>query len=430
MDNKTLHGFLGLCFASVASTIGLTISKPAQFPNVMKGVKECLNVCNASVVFFRNIVDALVYMYKYCLGETSEELKAKIIIEREYPHMKDWCEEVMQLLDPRNVNIVMHSSKQANRVFDACIYGAKLIRENLDKNVPGGKVIYDLYTKICKLRDDLIEMGNHPDIRFEAFPLWMSGPAGVGKSYMTQEICKELLQAIDYRTTECMIYWLALGQKYWNGIKNPPVIARDEAYAVGGQFTEEEIATHLAICSSSILNPPMAALSEKNKRLNPLIYYMNSNLEFPQINEARHPEAIYRRRKLMVKADYTADVKERYPNILDASELPPSEKENFKHLSFMIARDPKLKNTTWAGPYTYSQFIGIAKDRFTQHVAQERINFRHRMSAAYSLDPDYNPNDQLNYVHGTTLSVETLHEQYLRERQMAREILYSAPPLS
>ena len=57
------------------------------------------------------------------------------------------------------------------------------------------------------------------------------------------------------------------GQKYWNGIRNPPVVARDEAYAVSEQFTEEEISVHLAMCSSCILNPPMAALSEKNKGL-------------------------------------------------------------------------------------------------------------------------------------------------------------------
>lgn len=428
MNEKALNGFLGMIFTAVASTVGVSCVGPSKFPNVMRGVKEALNVCNASVVFFKNIVDSVVYMYKYCLGATSEELRAKIIIEREYPHMKSWCDEVMQLLDPRNQNMILHSTKQANRIFDACIYGSKLINENLDKSMPGGKVVYDLYTKLCKLRDDLVELGNHPDIRFEAFPLWCCGPAGVGKSYMTQQICKELLQHIDYHTSECMIYWLALGQKYWNGVKNPPVIARDEAYAVGGQFTEEEIATHLAICSSSILNPPMAALQEKNKRLNPLIYYMNSNLEFPQINEARHPEAIYRRRKLMFKVDYTDEIKMRYANILDASELPPNEKENMSHLKFMIARDPKDPRTSWAGPYTYLQFIDIAKERFSQHVSQERVNFRNRMAAAYSLDPEYNPADQLNYVHGTTLSIETLHEQYIRERNEARRILFQPPP--
>ena len=53
---------------------------------------------------------------------------------------------------------------------DACIYGAQILQENLDKSMPGGKVIYDLYTRIVKLRDDLIELGNHPDVRFEAFP--------------------------------------------------------------------------------------------------------------------------------------------------------------------------------------------------------------------------------------------------------------------
>nr|QZZ63303.1 hypothetical protein [Vespula vulgaris Moku-like virus] len=428
MPEKSLHGFLGMLFTAVASTIGLTCATPKRFPDVMKGVKECLNTCNAAIVFFKNTVDAIVYMYKYCLGETSEELRAKIIIEREYPHMKDWCNEVMLLLDPRNQNVILHSSRQANRVFDACIYGAKLINENLDKNVPGGKVIYDLYTKICKVRDDLIELGNHPDVRFEAFPIWVCGEAGVGKSHITQQVCQDLLQHIDYQTQECMIYWLALGQKYWNGIKNPPVIARDEAYAVGGQFTEEEIATHLAICSCSILNPPMAALQEKNKRLNPLIYYMNSNLEFPQINEARHPEAIYRRRKLMVRVRYTPDVKNAYPNIIDASELPPSVRENMNHLEFYIARDPKHIQTTFAGPYNYAAFIRIAKERFANHVNTERINFRNRMAAAYALDPDYNVEDELNYVHGSTLSPETLHDLYLAQRNEARKILYAPPP--
>lgn len=428
MSDKELHGFLGAVFAAVASTVGVRVAEPGKFPNVMRGVKECLNVCNASVVFFRNIVDSIIYMYRYCLGSTSEELRAKIIIEREYPHMKDWCYEVLHLLDPRNQNVIRHSSRQADRVFDACLYGSKLIMENLDVNVPGGKVVYDLYNKVCKLRDDLIELGNHPDVRFEPFPIWVCGPAGMGKSHMTSRVCKEMLQAINYQTKEMMIYWLALGQKYWNGIGNNPVIARDEAYAVGGQFTEEEIATHLAICSSSILNPPMAALQEKNKRLNPYIYYMNSNSEFPTINEARHPEAIYRRRKLLIRASYTDAILQRFPRLLDASLLSNEDVQDYKHLKFEIANDPKNPNTTWSGPYDFDQMLAIVKENFVRHIQKERENFRQRMRDAYALDPDYDTGDELNYVVQSTLPTETLHEQYLMQREHARHVLYSAPP--
>ncbi|AQP31135.1 polyprotein [Bat iflavirus] len=428
INDKELNGFLGLLFTAVAGTVGATVAPLNKFPNIMKGVREALNVCNASVVFFRNIVDSIVYMYKYCLGATDEELRAKIIIEREYPHMKDWCNEVMELLDPRNQNVIRHSSKQANRVFDACMYGARLIRENIEVSMPGGRVIYDLYTKVCKLRDDLIELGNHPDVRFEPFPIWVCGPAGMGKSHMTNRVCKEMLQGINYSTKEMMIYWLSLGQKYWNGIGNNPVIARDEAYAVGGQFTEEEIATHLAICSSSILNPPMAALQEKNKRLNPLIYYMNSNCEFPQINEARHPEAIYRRRKLCIRAKYTADIMRRFPRLLDASLLSNEDVQDYKHLEFEIANDPKDPQTTWNGPYKFDELLHIVKTQFTDHIRKERINFRQRMRDAYALDPDYDESDQLDYIHQTTLPFESLHELHLRQREHAREILYTAPP--
>jgi len=428
MQDKEVHGFLGMVFSAVASTVGYSIAAPREYPNVMKGIRENLNVCNAAVTFFRNIIDAVKYMYAYAFGCGSEEMRAKVIIEREYPHMKAWCEEVIELLDPRNANVILHSTKQANRVFDACMYGAKLLVAGLDAKNPSSKLVHDLYNKICKLRDDLVELGNHPDVRFEAFPIWVCGPPGVGKSYMTQKVCEDLLRSINYQTSECMIYWLALGQKYWNGIKNPPVIARDEAYAVGGQFTEEEIATHLAICSSSILNPPMAAIQEKNKRLNPLIYYMNSNMEFPQINEARHPEAIYRRRKLLVKVDYRPEIKEAYPDILDAAELSEDLKRNGAHLCFYIARDPKDVNTTYAGPYDYDSFIRIAREKFSAHVDAERRNFKQRMQAAYALDPTYSPEDNLSYVRPGGLPVETLHEVFLREKALARNVLFVPPP--
>nr|ADI46683.1 polyprotein [Slow bee paralysis virus] len=422
-DDKSLHGILGMIFSAICVSLGLSMAPPKQFPSVMKGVKESLNTANASVTFFRNVVDAIKYMYTYCMGSSDEELRARIIIEREYPNLKHWCEEVIQLLDPRSRNIVEHDARQASRVFDACIYGAQILQENLDKSMPGGKVIYDLYTRIVKLRDDLIELGNHPDVRFEAFPVWIVGSAGIGKSYNTTELCKRALQSINYRTKESMIYWLALGQKYWNGIRNPPVVARDEAYAVSGQFTEEEISVHLAMCSSCILNPPMAALSEKNKRINPLIYYMNANCAFPNIPEARHIGAIYRRRKILAEFDFTEEIKRLYPNVLDASELPPSARNNNNHLRIRVAHDPKNVNTTWSDWMSFDVFSSYFCRKFQEHMEAERINFRRRMDAAYALDPDYVPGSNLNYVGDYELPLQTLHERYIYERELAREYL-------
>lgn len=427
-QDKELNGILGLIFTAVATTVGLSISPPKQFPNIMKGVKESLNVCNSAVTFFRNIVDSVKYMYKYCLGETDEILRAKIIIEREAPHMKDWFDEVHKLLDPRNIHKIRHSTRHANRVFEACMYGAELLREGLDKNVPGNKIIFDLYTKICKVRDDLIELGNHPDVRFEPFPIWVSGTPGVGKSHMTDDLCAAMLREINYETKECMIYWLTLGQKYWNGCGNNPVIARDEAYAVSGQFTEEEIATHLAICSCSILNPPMAALSEKNKRLNPLIYWLNSNVEFPHIAEARCPEAIYRRRAIMIRAEFTPEILAKYPHLLSAKELPESEIANYKHAQFRVADNPRDPNTKWSEPKDFAYIKKLMCESFKAHILKERANFKHRMRTAYCLDPDYDDNDELLYTDGETLSEQTLHEKFLESKRIARERLYAEPP--
>lgn len=391
MSEKEANGFLGIIFSAIAASLGLTLAVPHKFPSIMRGVRECLNVCNASIVFFRNITDTVVYCYRYCCGHTSEEVLLQSEMEREAPDIKDWVAEAMKLLDPRLKCKIVSSPQYANRLFDACMYGGLLIKDSMDLRLPSGRTLYDIHQKLCKLRDDVIEMGNHPDVRMECFPIWVCGDEGIGKTFLTQDLCKHLLQSIEYRTEGSMIYWLSLGSKYWNGIKNQPVIARDEAYAISGAFGDEEVATHLAICSSSILNPPMANLDEKNKRLNPLIYYMNSNQVFPSIPQARHVKAIYRRRKVLVRVALRKEIKDKYPNIIDAGDLPKEELIDFKHLEFSVNRDPKdaeNQNVNWSPVMTYMEFKEYAIDKFKQHYFKERENFKQRMQDAYCLNVD------------------------------------------
>ncbi|APG78008.1 hypothetical protein [Hubei odonate virus 4] len=420
-DNKYNVSLFTMIFGLVATTLGLSCRQPKDYVSFTKGMKEDLGLANNASLFFKNSIDAIIYCYEYCAGETSDIARARKVVSQNYPSLKSWVDDVVDLLDPRRRRLIFKSSKEANRVFDSCQYGALIIKANIDKSCPGGKVIFDLYTKICKLRDDLVQGGNHPNVRFEPFPIYVVGEAGRGKSYLTTAICKEMLQHIGYRSSEEMIYWLQLGQKYWNGIGNPAVVARDEAYAVDGTFTEEEIQVHMAMCSVSVFNPPMAAIEDKNKRINPLIYYMNSNVSFPSFVSARCPQAIYRRRKLLIEVNYTRAIKEKYPNIMDASQISEEDRVNNQHLCFRIARNPSDPSTEYTENLSYQQCLEIIKAKFKDHYEKEQVKFRQRMHDNYCLDPEYDESDNLDFITEISRSNETLKERLERERESLQD---------
>lgn len=410
-------------FGLVCTTLGFSARMPKNWPAFTKGMKEDLGLANNATLFFKNSIEAIIYCYEYLIGESSEVTRAKRVVSREYPSLEAWVKEVLDLLDPRRRRKISQSTREANRVFDACSYGGLIIQANLDKHCPSGKIIFDLYIKICKLRDDLVEGGNHPNVRFEPFSVYVVGAEGIGKSFVTSKVCKELLQAINYRSSEEMIYWLQLGQKYWNGIGNPPVVARDEAYAIDGQFTDEEIQIHMAMCSSSVFNPPMAAVEEKNKRINPLIYYMNSNVEFPTFINARCPKAIYRRRKLLVRANFSERIKEQYPDIVDASQLPSEELVDCNHLVFDICLNPKDVASEWRKNLTYVEFMQEAKKRFVRHYEDECVNFKRRMHDNYCLDPDFDDSDDMEFIQELARTQETLKERMEADRARCEQII-------
>lgn len=375
-------------FSMITCMMGLTVAAPKSYPDILRGVNGQVSLINNVIKLMQNCGDTVMYVVRYVLGYSDSRAIQDLILERNLPDIVEWIEEVHTLLDPRSLVLINRDQTFANRVYDACTFGSVIITENLNK---GNRVIEQMYKDLCKIRDKMIDMGNHPDVRFEPFVIWVSGRQGIGKSFMTSKICGELLRHINYQTEEAMIYWLTSTTKYWNGVRNPPVIARDDAFNLDGTLMEEELANFFMIKSSCILNPNMAAVEEKNKRLNPLIYFLNSNFSFPVIPPAKLPAAVYRRRQALIECRYTKEVIDKYgfgdvDNIYSAELIDNDDRKSCLHLEFRRSRNPTVNDEQAWGPWiSYSEMMLELKNDFKKFYINEQKNFADRVREAYSL---------------------------------------------
>lgn len=418
------RSMLALLFTSICTMFGCSsMTAPKGCGDLLRGINSGVCLFNNFVRLLENCGKVIKKFMKYIHAKLNPEVYLAGLLEDDCPEVEAWVKEVQFLLDARNKERFIYDRLMLARVFDATTFGALLVSNGLDERKPGGKVLWDLFKEIRKLRNDLCERGAHPDVRFETFPIWITGAPGIGKSFMVTEISNNLLQAVNHRSPGSMIYYIQPGAKYWSGVTNPSVLVSDDMFQVGGTRLEEELANVFMICSSSVLNPPMAAVEDKERRLNPLLYVMLANESFPNLGSvARTAPALYRRRKFLIEAKFTDAIEAEFPNILDASELPRARTQNFAHLQFRIANDPKSVDTAWREWMTYDNLLAVLRPRFIQHFEHERANFRQRMIFMYNLDPNFN---ELNLVHEipNLQNIASLREQMDIVRQrVARQI--------
>lgn len=409
LTKKDIFSLSSCIFSLWTAGIGVTCTEPKNYPNFLRGVNGQVSLLNNVITLLKNIGDTIVYVVRHILGCVNEQTRLEMIANSNVIELREWVLEVNKLLDPRMMNKLLRNQNYSNRVFDACLYGSILITEDLHKTCAKPRVLLDTYRELCKLRDRIIQMGNHPDVRFECFVVWLAGHRGIGKSFITDSICAEMLKTINYKTDEAMIYWLTSTTKYWNGVRNPPVIARDDAFNLDGTLMEEELGNYFMIKSSSVLNPSMAAVEDKNKRLNPLIYFLNSNFTFPSIAPAKMPEAVYRRRQALIEAAFTDEIVKKYGdgdanNIASADDLPMEEKENFKHLKFRWSKNPAQdREENWSVWMNYQEMMKWLCPKFKSAYQREQVNFQRRIQTAYCLSeggdsfdlPELEVNDSL-----------------------------------
>ncbi|UHK03343.1 MAG: polyprotein [Hangzhou iflavirus 1] len=424
-DETSQQQFCALIFTSVCMLAGKTVAPPGKFPDILRNINSGVSLYNNSIRLIQNSSDLIKYCIKYIVGLIDPRAALAARLYDEIPEVQKWYKEATFLLDVRNRDKYVYDRLMMGRVFDASMMGNLIISAGMNKATPSGKLIIDTHKEIRKLQADLIQRGAHPDVRFEVFPLWISGKAGIGKSYLVKNLARKMLESVNIKHSGSMIYDVPSGAKYWSGCTNPAVLVSDDIFQVTGTRLEEEIANVFTIVSSSVLNPPMAAVEDKEKRLNPYLYIMLCNHEFPTLEPTlRTPEALFRRRRFLVKPQLKIEweVKFAAGEMKDASEIPREVTENFDHLEFYLAKNVKDPATDYRGPYSYQAVCDILCTSFKKHCEDERKNFVNRMHDMYCLDPDF---DDANLIEQIPELEQTmsLAEQMEIMRQRIRDRL-------
>ncbi len=135
-------------------------------------------------------------------------------------------EGMLYLDDPKFRMRRAHDQEYIERVFAAHSYGQILLHDltaemNQSRNL---SVFTRVYDQISKLKTDLMEMGSNPYIRRECFTICMCGASGIGKSYLTDSLCSELLRASRTPVTtgiKCVVNPLS---DYWDQCDFQPVL--------------------------------------------------------------------------------------------------------------------------------------------------------------------------------------------------------------
>lgn len=430
-DSEDLKAIIGLIVVAIAGLFGYVGKMPNSYFNTMRNVAITTSLAINVINFLKALNEVIGKCFRFVIGVLNPQARLEMLLDADsVPHVLKWFEEVEYLMDARNKARMTYDKQLMDRVFDAAVFGSLLVSNNLDKQCPAGKIIFDMYTKICGLRNDLIERGAHPDVRFECFPLFITGEAGIGKSYLATSFSMDLLEAVNYQCSSSPIYYITPGLKHWSGCVNPAVLVSDDMFQVKGTNQEEELANLFKICSSSVLNPPMAAVADKERRLNPYIYLMFCNHAFPDLgNVMTCADAVYRRRKYLIHAEFTPEIRAKYGNILDASLIAREDMVNFAHLQFRFALNPKDPQTEYGPNMTYPRMMDIVRNSFVNHYRNERDNFTNRMRNMYRLDPNFRTLDLFTEMPELREQISLVEQRNLFRQTINEEILDLQDPL-
>lgn len=148
--------------------------------------------------------------------------------------------------------------------------------------------------------------------RMEPQMVWLTGGSGVGKSSLIYYLAAHILKPLGLANKiKEAVYLRTVEQEYWDGYRNQPLVAVDDAFQLKDGAASPNIEFMEAIRMSNMfpLNLHMADLTEKATTMfNGKCILYTTNNRSPQIESITYPEAFFRRfthcYEVRIKKDY------------------------------------------------------------------------------------------------------------------------------
>lgn len=396
MPEDISAGVVSTVVAGICAGMGVVAKTPKTFPDFMSGIwNNCgkfAMTANHLCTFFKNNLTWILKCYHWCVSKVFPNKALAMELQDCEDLLKDFSKEAVILLDEANARKIEYSPKWNLRVYScAATASILLLKMSQSKNAPYTPALLTLCKDILKKRDDLVRMQLSPPVRFEPFVLQFSGDPNIGKSHICQNVGKELLKSIDYKTYEELIYTRTPGNPYWNSLRNQPICLFDDFCAINGEYGMQQAAELFCLKSRAVFNPPQPDLSDKKIRYNPLLVLLAANQNFPKVTSVECHEAFYRRRDMLVSAEKDksyyikkgVDPQHGSPNQFNRNDI-----SEYQHLRFRIAENSAKTDTPWSDSMSYAQLCDVIKSKFSQFYEKELEQYKSALKEAFDFYPD------------------------------------------
>lgn len=289
VETEHQYVYVGLLAGMIGTIMGVTLDPARWYTSFntlfvrrltqVSGVAYLVHVLN----FVRMTFTTLKEMVMEALGYISPEAKALKLLGENNEMIKKFVREAQIITSESNTSL-LNQPAYRRRFWYSVLQAHQLQRVMC--SIPTNCVSYQL-SKLCT---DVIKAGNEKfldlsasPVRFEPMVICLEGPAGIGKSHVTEELVDRLLKAVNYtaRSSEKIFYRTA-GERFWSGYRDQPVVVYDEwLNTTDSTRCIDQIAEMMKLKSTALFIPEMAHLEEKRIKGNPLIVIICCNDAFP-----------------------------------------------------------------------------------------------------------------------------------------------------
>lgn len=395
-DNERFCSWVAILWTGVSTLLGFKNSKSPDFASYFtREFGFIARSSNSVLAFLKANISVLMEMFYYCAGKVNPWVKWLIDEDIEHEVLKAWVAETEELLSFGVRTDHLGDRFVTDRLTSAISVGREFLTsfDDLKVHTRYLQMISQTITKLEKTLDEHMSAGEYPYVRKECFGIYIVGAPGLGKSTMITPLATRLLSDAEIAAPPNMICNINIADNYWSSCNGrQPVAVVDDIWQLETpDAIERQVKIVFGMMSPCPLQPVMADLPDKKMRYNPELFIMTSNREFPAISGI-NTEALWRRRHILVKVEATPLTPGERPNCLHCAgksleETNPASLQDYHHLKFLIADNPRSPATTWKS-YDYNGFLMVVSRRFVAFRNRENEMYNARIRAIESISTD------------------------------------------
>nr|WEU50803.1 hypothetical protein [Chrysopa pallens] len=357
---------------------------------LLHDIKDFSLTANHLFIFFRNTASMFKDMFLWISRKCCPENRFLSSLVHDKQHICQWIEEANWVLDEANDKLIRSNPRYTLRVYYAAFFAEQLRKQYItadSSTLTRLRCLEQLFKAVINKRNELQTDRLCPEVREEPFVLSLDGDTNVGKSHLGSTISYHLAKKYKWCTGGEIIYVKAPNNKYYNGLKNQPVLLFDDFAQINEEnpYLLDQITDLFNLKSSAIYNPPMAAVEEKNLRYNPKLVVLCTNTPYPVPQGIASVSAFHRRRDMMISIRWKKEFKDK--TVLT---LPSIIKNTYQHLQFAIrassTKNDVIPEDAWLD--SLEELYEKIEERYDAFYENESNNFQMRLNRLRSVQEE------------------------------------------